>query len=98
MEKNQTTTDEIMDFLKEHMVTKEEAKNFATKSDLRAQELRLLDAMDDKLINLKGDLINVIRKEDRKLIELVTILRKRDAINDDDVKQLLALEPFPQSS
>jgi hypothetical protein len=88
---NNVTTDEIMDFLLENMVTKEEMDQ-----KLNSLELKLNDAMDDKLLNLKGDLINVVRKEDRKLIELVALLKKKKVLSDDDVRELLALEPFPQ--
>ena len=44
----EVTTNEIMEFLQENMVTKAEAKNFATKDDFRILEKRI-DALDNKL-------------------------------------------------
>lgn len=111
MENDNVTTNEIMEFLRDHMVTKEDLKltqaelhqeieslRQETTQNLNKLKLDLLDAMDDKLLNLKGDLISVIRKEDHKLIELITVLRKNNGLSDEDVKHLLGLEPFPQTS
>ena len=45
------TTNEIIEFLQENMVTKAEAKNFVTKDDLRALEKKIdrkIDALDNK--------------------------------------------------
>ncbi|PIT94093.1 hypothetical protein COU00_00755 [Candidatus Falkowbacteria bacterium CG10_big_fil_rev_8_21_14_0_10_43_11] len=54
------------------------------------------DYLDDKLSDLKGDLIVVMRKEDAKLQALVDVLQKRHVITDEDVKNILSLQPFPQ--
>ena len=108
MEK-ETTTDEIMGFLKDNMVTKEELKEvelkMATKEDLaelrtelKATELTLLDAMDDKLSDLKGDLNVMMRKEDKKVTELINILKQKEVLNDEEAQRLLAHQPFPQPS
>ena len=53
--------------------------------------------LDDKLADLKGDIIVVIRKEDRKLAVLVDVLYERRVISDEDKKKILSLEPFPTS-
>lgn len=123
MAKQETTTTEIMEFLQEHMVTKEDAKlfvtkedakNFATKEDLRLLEKgirtdmatkndlsilknELLSEMDDKLADLKGDLIILMRKEDRKMATLINILAGKNVITSDEARIVLAMEPFPQS-
>lgn len=81
--KQDVTTNQIMEFLQEHMVmreefeglrgefeglkremvTKDELGKMATKDDLRQslnkQKLEILDAMDDKLANLKGDMLEL---------------------------------------
>jgi len=54
------------------------------------------DDMDEKLLNTKGDIIAIIRKEDVKLHTLVEILREKKVLTDPDIKRILSLEPFPQ--
>jgi hypothetical protein len=56
---NETTTTEIMGFLRDNMATKEDLQNQAKsfKEELKSQDLRILDSMDDKLSDLKGDLV-----------------------------------------
>ncbi len=49
--------DELMDFLQEHVATKEDLKAFATKKDLAGLKMDLIDRMDVRLLDLKNDLI-----------------------------------------
>src|SRR3989338_3188202 len=67
----------------------------ATKADLNRLELKIIDAMDEKLGDLKGDLVVLMRKEDKKLTELVNVLKERHIISEEDVKRVLGMEPFP---
>ena len=108
------TTGEIMEFLKEHAVVKEDLNGLATKEDLNGlatnlretkEELQremgkmkqdLLDGMDDKLSNLRGDLVVLMRKEDVKLRELVNMLHAKNILTDPEVKRILTMEPFSQ--
>ena len=55
------------------------------------------DYLDDKLADLRGDLVVLMRKEDKKVMALIDILKERKLITDDDVKKIMAMEPFPQS-
>jgi hypothetical protein len=55
------------------------------------------DYLDEKLSDLKGDLVVLVRKEDRKLASLIDVLIRKSVISTDDAKHILALEPFPQS-
>lgn len=117
------TTNEIMEFLQEHMVTREEFSQLATKVDgleikvdgletkvdgleikidglsqkINITKLDLLDAMDDKLANLKGDLIILLRKEDKKVDHLIKLLEEKSIISPQDALSLLDIRPFPQS-
>ena len=50
--------------------------------------------LDDKLADLRGDLVVLVRKEDRKVIKLVEILRTKNVLVDKDVSEILKLEPF----
>jgi len=52
--------------------------------------------LDDKLADLKGDLVLLTRKEDKKLKMLIQILEKRRLISPEEVKQIVAMEPFPE--
>lgn len=98
------STDEIMDYLKDNMVTEEEFRDLkdkmVTKDDLRVslnkQKLEILDHMDDKLANLKGDLVVLMRKEDRKLIALTELLIDKKVITASEAKGIFQMEPFPQ--
>lgn len=113
--KQDVTTNEIMEFLQEHMVMKDELKQetgtlrqeigtlrqeMITKSDLsqalNKQKLEILDAVDDKLVNLKGDLISLVRKGDTKVVSLIELLKNKKIITTNEANGLLELEPFPQ--
>lgn len=50
--------------------------------------------LDEKLYDLRGDLILLTRKEDAKLGTLVDILEKREIISQNEARQVLSLEPF----
>ncbi len=52
--------------------------------------------LDDKLSDLRGDLVVLLRKEDRKVAALVEVLLTRKVISDKDAKTILAMELFPQ--
>jgi predicted nucleic acid-binding Zn-ribbon protein len=53
--------------------------------------------LDDKLMDLKSDLVILMRKEDHKLNTLVDILFKKKLLTEQDKEQLTSLEPFPKS-
>ena len=115
MSKDDATTTEILGFLQDNMVTKEEAlgfatkkdlesfatkkdlESFATKKDLATFKLDFLDSMDDKLADLKADLIILMRKGDTKVTELIKVLEDKDILNEEEAERLLAFAPFPQA-
>ncbi len=117
MPKGDATTNEIMEFLQEHMVTREEfnlldgkvqtldgkVQTLDGKVDnlerkLNQTKLDLLDAMDDKLANLKGDLVVLMRKEDKKVDHLIKLLQEKSVITEQDAVSMLDIRPFSQSS
>ncbi len=57
----------------------------------------LTDVLDDKLGTLKGDLIHLTRQEDKKVIALVHVLRKKEMLTYEEAKQIFAMDPFPNS-
>ena len=97
---NEVTTGEIMEFLKENMVTKEDIREFVTKQEL-TQEFRkfqqeILDGVDEKLFNLRGDLVMITRGEDRKVAGLIGLLHSKNIISEKEAQALLMMEPFPR--
>jgi len=57
-------------------------------------EMITKDYLDDKLADLRADLVVLTRKEDRKLTQLVKILGSKNVLNQNEVQELLAMEPF----
>lgn len=105
MPNDEVTTNEIMEFLRDHMVMRtefEETKGDIKKLrddfrvDLHKQKWDILDAIDTKLTNLKGDLIVLMRGEDKKVSDLITLLKEKKVITKEEAGILLALQPFPQ--
>ena len=110
--KTEVSTSEIMDFLVKHMVIKEEfdekmekiderfkkidERFDSLKQEMNKQKLDILDAVDNKLAHLKGDLVILMRKEDKKVVALVEILKEDKVITLEKAKTVLAMEPFPQ--
>jgi arsenate reductase-like glutaredoxin family protein len=93
-------------------ITNEEILNtvndFATQTEIKfdklgneVNEIRTTmvtkDYLDDKLSDLRGDLVVLMRKEDTKVKALIEILKKRKVITEEDVKKILTMEPFPQN-
>lgn len=54
------------------------------------------DYLDNKLADLRGDLVVLTRKEDTKLRELIEILANKNVLNKEEANHLKSLEPFPQ--
>jgi len=52
--------------------------------------------LDDKLSDLRGDLVVMTRKEDIKLKTLVTVLKKKEVIDSNDAEKVYSLEPFAE--
>ena len=50
--------------------------------------------LDDKLADLKGDLVELTRKEDKKLTAVVDTLFENELISGKQKKNILAMEPF----
>ena len=52
--------------------------------------------LDEKLADLRGDLVVLTRKEDHKVVALVELLRDRRVIPEDDARRILGMALFPQ--
>ncbi|MFA6131048.1 MAG: hypothetical protein WC730_02210 [Patescibacteria group bacterium] len=53
--------------------------------------------LDDKLADLRGDLVGLARKGNEKFSTLVKTLRKKDFLSAPETSNILAMEPFPSS-
>lgn len=62
---------------------------------LNKAKLELMDHFDDKIADLRGDIILLLRKEDRRFWKLTEILRQKNILNEDDVKTIGELALFP---
>lgn len=96
VEEEITSIKEDLETVKKTMATKEDLKRMATKEDLGKLNIELRDFIDDKLVDLKGDLIVLMRKEDKKLVSLIKILRQKSILTDKETMDILSAEPFPQ--
>ena len=56
------------------------------------------DYLDEKLADLRGDLVVLTRKEDVKLRALVDILHRKQVLSEDEKQAIYKMEPFPQLS
>lgn len=54
------------------------------------------DFMDEKMADLRGDIVVLLRKEDRKLEALIEKLNAKHVITDNDVKELRDIQIFAQ--
>ena len=129
MPDKEVSTNDLMEFLQEHMVTREELdfkfdeklggleikllgeinksantlrgemKNLGNelRGEINKAKLEVMDGMDDKLANLKGDLTVMMRGEDKKLVTLISLLNTKHVLSDAETSSLLSLQPFPQS-
>ncbi len=52
------------------------------------------DYLDEKLMDLRGDLIVMIRKEDNKLLKLVETVENRKLISHQESQIIMSMEPF----
>lgn len=98
---------DLMGFLQEHMVVKEEFESRFNMLDgkinaldvkLNKTKLDLIDAMDEKNASLRGDIVVLMRGEDRKLTSLIESMKKKNLLDANEAQTLLALPPFPQLS
>lgn len=85
----------------------EAINGYATSNDKRMASLELeivsmkalmvtKDYLDDKLADLRGDILTVIRKEDSRLTTLVEILHTKKILDEGDVNVLQRLQPLVQ--
>ncbi|HRY63492.1 MAG TPA: hypothetical protein P5267_02755 [Patescibacteria group bacterium] len=97
--KKQDKTEEILEivsFIKDNAVTRGEFNDLADEVRKMKTEMVTKDYLDDKMADLRGDLVVLTRKEDTKIKELIKILESKKVLSKSEVKKILSMEPFPQ--
>lgn len=92
---------EVVLFLKDHMAMRvDNIGENVEKLEKRMTRVETLmvtkDYLDEKMADLRGDLVVMMRKEDTKVKSLVDILHKKKVITDGEVTKILRMEPFAQ--
>ena len=80
----------------EHRLDKIEDEIVDMKSEMTSMKAVMVtkEYLDDKLADLRGDILTVIRKEDSRLSTLVEILHTKKVLNEEDVSLLQRLRPL----
>ena len=78
----------------------ETINDYATNTDRRLDKIEATmvtrDYLDRKMADMKGDLVAMIRDEDKKLGITVETLAGKKVISEDEKKKILSMEPFPK--
>ncbi len=53
-----------------------------------------VDYLDEKLFDLRGDLVVLVRKEDKKVTKLIKILQTKKILTNKEIKEISVLEHF----
>ncbi|MGC9049129.1 MAG: hypothetical protein ACP5IX_02860 [Patescibacteria group bacterium] len=61
---------------------------------LNKVKLELMDHFDDKIADLRGDIVLLLRREDKRLQFLINKLREKNILEDKDVKELEEMKVF----
>jgi archaellum component FlaC len=56
------------------------------------------DYLDEKISDLRGDLVVLVRKGDHKVVALVGNLENKGILTKEEAQKILAMEPYPQLS
>ncbi|MFC1788001.1 hypothetical protein ACFLZY_02170 [Patescibacteria group bacterium] len=101
MGNNETTTDEIMGFLKDHMVTKGELVETEsrildkTKGEINRLEQKIIDKMDEKFADLEGTVIARQRKQDNKVNKILELIERHDLAPSNEIQAIREINIFP---
>ena len=96
MENDTVTTDDLAVMVKKGFdgVTKDikEVKDRLTNVE---SSMVTKTYLDEKLAKLSGNLVTLVRKEDKKVNILIDTLHGKSVLDDHDVKQIQEIEVFP---
>ena len=89
---------ETVNFIKDNAATHDDIDRLDIRMDSLEAKMVTKDYLDDKLADLRGDLVVLTRKEDAKVRTLVEIMLGKQLISREEANKVLAMEPFPQLS
>lgn len=94
----QKEINELQIFLQGYVATKEDVRESERKlrKEIGVMKTELKEHTDEKLSDLQGNIVILMRKEDYKVLSLIKILSEKKILNDAEVKSLLKMEPFPK--
>lgn len=83
--------------IEETMVTKDDLRHEVDRLDSKIGKLRsdLIDHIADQNLKLRGDIIQVVRGEDRKVVSLVQLLVQKSLITKKEAEGIVSMQPFP---
>jgi len=90
---------EFIDFVKDNVVLKEDLERthhmihglrLELRADMRKVQQETIDIIDRKLVNLRGDIIGIIRGDQAQFKKLLEILAAREVITVNDVQAVVA--------
>lgn len=87
---------EAVTFIKDNAVMRDEFKAEISQINGKMATMVTKDYLDEKMSDLRGDLVVMMRKEDTKLKTLVGVLKKKSVLDNSDVKKIYSMEPFAQ--
>ncbi|MFA6474797.1 MAG: hypothetical protein WCV88_01185 [Patescibacteria group bacterium] len=70
--------------------------SMATKIDLAEFKTQMVTKsyLDIRLSTMEGNIINILRKEDKKTVAVVNLLKDKKVFSPQEAKNILSLEPF----
>lgn len=86
-----------IDQIRSEMATKDDLEKFATKDDLGKLRSDMLDFIARQNMDLRGDLVVLMRGEDHKLMTLVEIMLEKNLLTKTEANRVAKLQPFPQA-
>ncbi|MBI2483173.1 hypothetical protein HYV74_03280 [Candidatus Uhrbacteria bacterium] len=66
-------------------------------TEIAKSEHRMKAWVEERLADLRAEIVLLTRKEDHKVLRLVDMLRAKKLLTDHEVAELLRMEPFPRS-
>ncbi|MFH1253657.1 MAG: hypothetical protein V1664_05035 [Candidatus Uhrbacteria bacterium] len=101
---SKTTQDILCSVNKSFSEIEQKMNGFITKDELKFEFAKFgakmddrFDKVDEKIAETRGDLVSMLRKEDAKLGTLAGKLLKHKVLPTKSIREVLAMEPFPQS-
>lgn len=89
MENHEPTISEVLEAVND-AATKTGARLTAIEANMVTKNY-----LDDKLADLRGDLVVLLRQEDTKVKTFIEVVKKNKGITEEDAIRLYSMTPFP---